>query len=93
MIIINCFLKQILVKNRRDRFAHKGSVPLCFWGKQTVTKNTIGFHRGYTGHEMMSEFGLINMNGRLYDPVIGRFLSPDNYVQLPDFSWVIGTGT
>ena len=26
------------------------------------------------------------MNGRLYDPVLGRFLSPDNYVQLPDFS-------
>lgn len=56
------------------------------WGKQTVTKNTIGFHRGYTGHEMMPEFGLVNMNGRLYDPVLGRFLSPDNYVQLPDFS-------
>ena len=26
------------------------------------------------------------MNGRLYDPVVGRFLSPDNYVQLPDFT-------
>jgi len=24
------------------------------------------------------------MNGRLYDPVVGRFFSPDNYVQLPD---------
>ena len=56
------------------------------WGKQSVTKNTIGFHRGYTGHEMMPKFGLVNMNGRLYDPVLARFLSPDNYVQLPDFS-------
>ena len=56
------------------------------WGKQTVTTNTIAFHRGFTGHEMMSDFQLINMNGRLYDPLIGRFLSPDNYVQLPDFS-------
>ena len=56
------------------------------WGKQTVTTNTLGFHRGYTGHEMLPEFGLINMNGRLYDPILGRFLSPDNYVQLPDFS-------
>ena len=27
-----------------------------------------------------------NMNGRLYDPVIGRFFSPDNIVQLPEFS-------
>ena len=26
------------------------------------------------------------MNGRLYDPILGRFLSPDNYVQMPDFS-------
>ena len=37
--------------------------------------------RGYTGHEMLPEFGLINMNARLYDPVLGRFLSPDKYVQ------------
>ena len=53
------------------------------WGRQMVTLNTIGFNRGYTGHEMMPEFGLINMNGRLYDPLIGRFLSTDNYVQEP----------
>jgi hypothetical protein len=26
------------------------------------------------------------MNGRVYDPVLGRFLSPDPYVQQPDFS-------
>lgn len=42
--------------------------------------------RGYTGHEHLQEFGLINMNARLYDPVVGRFLSPDPYVQAPDFS-------
>ena len=53
------------------------------WGQQEVTLNEIGFHRGYTGHEMLPEFGIINMNGRLYDPMLGRFLSPDNYVQSP----------
>lgn len=37
--------------------------------------------RGFTFHEHLDEFGLINMNGRMYDPVIGRFFSPDNYVQ------------
>lgn len=42
--------------------------------------------RGYTGHEHLQMFGLINMNARLYDPVIGRFLSPDPYVQAPDWS-------
>ena len=39
--------------------------------------------RGYTGHESLREFGLINMNGRMYDPILGRMLSPDNYVQDP----------
>ena len=26
------------------------------------------------------------MNARLYDPAVGRFLSPDPYVQAPDFT-------
>jgi len=42
--------------------------------------------RGFTGHEHLEAFALINMNGRMYDPVLGRFLSPDPYVQMPDFS-------
>jgi len=42
--------------------------------------------RGYTGHEMLPQFGIINMNGRLYDPILGRMLSPDPYVQMPDYS-------
>ena len=54
------------------------------WGRQTVTLNEIGLIRGYTGHEMLTEFGLINMNGRVYDPLLGRFLSTDNFVQEPD---------
>ena len=56
------------------------------WGKQTVTMNKIGFIRGYCEHEMLNDYQIINMNGRLYDPVLGRFLSPDNFVQTPDFS-------
>lgn len=42
--------------------------------------------RGFTGHEHLPYFGLINMNARLYDPVIGRFLSPDPVLQFPDWS-------
>jgi RHS repeat-associated protein len=41
------------------------------------------FDRGYTGHEHLSSFGLINMNGRMYDPVVSSFLSADRYVQNP----------
>jgi RHS repeat-associated protein len=56
------------------------------WGKQTITNSTFKFYRGYTGHEHLPELSLINMNGRVYDPVLGRFLSPDPFVQMPDFS-------
>jgi len=42
--------------------------------------------RGFTGHEFLKYFNLYNMNGRLYDPLVGRFLNADPYVQLPDFS-------
>ena len=46
----------------------------------------MGLHRGCMGHEMLNEFNLINMNGRVYDSVLGRFLSPDKYVQEGDNS-------
>ncbi|MGI6073566.1 MAG: RHS repeat-associated core domain-containing protein [Fermentimonas sp.] len=42
--------------------------------------------RGYTGHEHLAWFGLVNMNARLYDATLGRFLSPDPYVQMPNFT-------
>jgi RHS repeat-associated protein len=38
-------------------------------------------HREFTGHETIPDLGLVNMNGRIYDPVLGRFLSPDPNVQ------------
>ena len=41
------------------------------------------FDRGFTGHEHIYELGLINMNGRMYDPLMSAFLSPDNYMQDP----------
>ena len=42
--------------------------------------------RGYTGHEHLRMFGIINMNARLYDPVLGRFFSPDPFMQAGDLS-------
>lgn len=39
------------------------------------------FYRGFTAHEHLDCFGLINMNGRLYDPLLGRMLSTDLFVQ------------
>jgi RHS repeat-associated protein len=66
------------------------------WGRRRVADDWDDYNvssepdlfagRGFTGHEYLPWFGLYNMNGRLYDPVVGRFLSPDNYVQMPDFT-------
>jgi len=37
-------------------------------------------HHGFTGHEHMDDYGFINMNARLYDPNLGRFMSADPIV-------------
>ena len=47
------------------------------------TESDLFLGRGYTGHEHLPWFGLINMNARLYDPAVGRFLSPDPILQAP----------
>jgi RHS repeat-associated protein len=46
--------------------------------------NTSATHHGYTGHEQMDEEGLVHMNGRTYDPQVGRFLQADPFIQSPD---------
>lgn len=53
------------------------------WAYSGVTPAPEWLSRGYTGHEQLDNFSLVNMNGRIYDPVLGRMLSPDNYVPLP----------
>ena len=40
-------------------------------------------NRGYTGHEHLDAFGIINLNGRVYDPLTAMFFSPDPFVQAP----------
>ena len=53
------------------------------WGNST-NADALMFDRGYTGHEHIRGMDLINMNGRLYDPLTSSMLSPDNDIQLPD---------
>jgi RHS repeat-associated protein len=66
-----------------------GNLKEAIIGTTTHIPNNLGwvdgllFERGYTGHEHLKTVGLIHMNGRIYDPVLRRFLSPDNYVQEP----------
>ena len=51
--------------------------------KDADTRTKFIIDRGYTLHEHLDALGLINMNGRVYDPLLGMFLSPDPYVQAP----------
>lgn len=44
----------------------------------------VSIERGFCGQEHLDDFDLINLNARLYDPILGRFLSPDPFVQQPD---------
>ena len=59
------------------------------FGEQKQTKGVVPYHpithKGFTGHEQIDVEGinLIHMDGRIYDPVIGRFLSADPFVQDP----------
>ncbi len=50
---------------------------------QQLLNANLFIDRGYTGHEHLMSVGLINMNARLYDPVMRRFLSPDSMIQDP----------
>jgi RHS repeat-associated protein len=43
--------------------------------------------RGFTGHEHLDDVGgLVHVNGRAYDPLLGRFLSVDPIIQFPSNS-------
>lgn len=77
-------------KLRRDTGSGTDLLALSFdaWGKRRNTDWTADpadqrladahwIERGYTGHEHIDDMGLIHMNGRLEDPVLGRMLSPD----------------
>jgi RHS repeat-associated protein len=53
-----------------------GAVPVGLTALATTT-------RGFTGHEQLSSIDTIHMNGRIYDPKLGRFLQADPMVAEP----------
>lgn len=58
---------------------------LTEWRAQDIDtlRSQFTANHGYTGHEHLEATGLIHMNGRVYDPLIGRFLSADPTVPDP----------
>jgi RHS repeat-associated protein len=54
------------------------------WGNRVISMPFYySIERGFTGHDHIDGIGLIDMRGRMYDPHLGRFLSPDAFVQAP----------
>jgi len=50
------------------------------WTQKDAGSNLI-ISCGYTGHEHLDMFNVINMNGRVYDPQTAMFFSPDPFIQ------------
>ncbi len=66
---------------RRNEAGWSGALP-----SGDLTQITATTRRGFTPHEMLDNVGLIHMNGRVYDPLVGRFLSADPLIQSPAFT-------
>lgn len=64
-------------KRREEYWTPMTDAAIASYGAFTALTTT----RGFTGHEEIDPVGLIHMNGRVYDPEIGRFLSADPFVQ------------
>ena len=68
-----------------DNYDDYNEIRYDVWGNRAVQESFLDevIDRGYTGHEHLDQLGLIDMRGRMYDPKLGRFLSPDPFVQAP----------
>lgn len=69
------FGKRRYINSTYDAFG----VLIVDWTTDTNTGND----RGFTGHEHLDDLGLVHMNGRIFDPLIGRFLQTDPLIQSP----------
>jgi RHS repeat-associated protein len=71
--------------NVKERMAYDA------WGKRrstdgSATPNTLDGivdNCGFTNHEMLDHLDLVHMNGRVYEPLLGKFLSADPILQDP----------
>ena len=54
------------------------------YGEVKVRTGSDAVTHTFTGHEEDLESNLIYANARYYDPKIGRFITPDTFVQAPD---------
>ncbi len=73
-------LGQAIERHSFDAFGARRNVN---WSDPTGMLTSLETTRGFTGHEQLDEVGLVHMNGRVYDPTLGRFISADPQIQFP----------
>ena len=59
---------------RYDPFGEQRTISTGYLAAMVTKGYLPTTQRGYTGHEMLNNVNIIHMNGRIYDPTIGRFL-------------------
>ena len=75
--------QQVVAEQNFDAWCRYRNINTWQYEPQGYAPPALFNERGYTGHEHLPAHYLINMNGRMYDPIMGRMLSPDNYVPDP----------
>jgi RHS repeat-associated protein len=81
---------KIVEKLYFDAWGKKQSIPKANWLHAVQNQaapsliNVLNLTpRGFTGHEHIDHADIIHMNGRIYDPTLGRFLQADPHIQAP----------
>ncbi|WP_370315166.1 T6SS effector amidase Tae4 family protein [Thalassolituus sp.] len=76
-----------LIENHQDVVAQAESelgIDVQLLGKILTVADTQSSLKGFTGHEEIAEGKLVNMNARIYDPAMGRFVSADSVIPDPE---------
>lgn len=67
-----------------DAFGHQTLLPVPT--SSPLPQLNAAMQRGYTGHEMLNDLDIIHMNGRIFDPILARFVQADPIIQAPNYS-------
>ena len=70
---------QLIESLSYDAFGKRRNVD---WSDAAGQINAQTTKRSFTGHEYLEDVGIIHMNGRVYDPDLGRFMSADPLITL-----------
>ena len=67
-----------------DAFGHQTLLPVPT--SSPLPQLNAAMQRGYTGHEMLNDLDIIHMNGRIFDPILARFVQADPTLQFPEYT-------